>query len=135
MTDPIKAELSETWRPHVLDESNIKNVQSWLKAQETKQIKRFRTTFIDLLETKYSARLALVDEELERRAKPPPDRVKQIIAALRSTWIVAVFIVVGIGIGGLAAFKESWCKLAPWTPMLCKIQNGEPDLNTWWEEN
>lgn len=113
MNDPLVDDLNKTWSPTIINEPDVEKVRLWLKERDTAQIKLYISAFEEPLSEKHPVRLRLLNEELERREEPPPDRVAQIIAALRSNWLIGGAIVFALSVGGIATLLGQIGPLLP----------------------
>lgn len=132
MVDPIAKKLDEEWTEPVVREANLDKVRAWLGQRRTEDIQLYLKTFEKVLGEKHPARARLLIEELERRKKPRPDRVKELWAWLYERWMFAFVVVFTMSVVGAASARNTICEGFPTLRVLC-VQSA-PSPASWGEE-
>lgn len=113
MNDEIAKKFDQEWTPHVVHPTSVETVRSWLKKQHEDDIRLYLGIFQETLKKDHPARAQLLQEELERRAKPLPNRVEQTFEYLRSKWLIAITIVLATTFVSFVSVREALCEVLP----------------------
>ncbi|WP_167740336.1 hypothetical protein [Parasedimentitalea huanghaiensis] len=122
MPNDIRDRLDKQYLP-VIELKSAEDVRQFLENQDLEDLKLYWNTFQETLKKNHADRAYLIEEEFKRRE--PTDWVSKAIKWLREKPIPAAFILLILGVGFAANFKEQLCDLTDW----CKPPPPIPDCN------